>query len=162
MSVLLPAAALVALMAGCNSHSSSATVTTGESAQGTWLVDGNSIQVVRNVGDPHEIANGDVIRIGDNGAEILASAYILEGGALSRFAKQGGATYELTTSTAGSEFKCELIIDTSAAWNMPPREEFVSLECIGRVVDGKLLVAYSNKTIFMGHEEQVDDSARGT
>ena len=157
-AALLPALALVAVIAGCHSKSHhAAAVTTGESAKGTWLVDGNSIQVVRNVGDPHEIENGDVFRIGGNGAEILAGAYTLEGGALSRFAKQAGATYELTNSTAGSEFKCTLIIDTSAAWGMKPREEFVSLESSGRVVDGKLLVSYVNKTIFMGKEQQVDE-----
>ncbi len=124
---------------------------------GNWLVVGSSIRVIKDTGATHDMRDGDTFRIGGNGVEVIAGAYVLAGGVSHRLTLRVGGVHELTTLAQIESFTAKLLVDTSAANNEPRGTDYLQIDCTGMVVGSQLEIHYVLRVFEAGKEVDVDE-----
>ncbi len=117
------------------------------------MVDGSTIKVIQDTGAPHDIRDGDIIRIGGSGMEVLLNTYIRLGGAYDRFIKAAGASYKvLRNSLADGKLDVSLLVDCSPAHGLPAGTLVLEFQITATLEDLKLKVTYLSRGLFKNEE----------
>ncbi len=153
------ASALALLALSCSSSSRGGdSDTTVQAMSGNWIVDGSMIKVIQDTGAPHDVLDGDSIRIGSAGMEVLLNTYMQAGGAYDRFLKVLGGNYTvLKNILAAGKLDVSLLVDCSGAHSEPPGTLMLAIECTATLEGTQLKFSYLSKSIYKEEERERDE-----
>jgi hypothetical protein len=166
---LLCASALATLALSCsNSHGGGVDPTPVNALVGDWIVDASTITIIEDTGAPHDVLDGDHIRIAPDGLSVLLNTYVQEGGAYDRFLEVLGGSYTVVrnqfsagTLAAGDLDVC-LLVDCSGAHSELPKTLMLEIKCTATVLDTeleapRLKFSYMSRSIYKGTERERDE-----
>ena len=156
---LLCASALALLALSCSNSSGGGGVdTTVEAMVGDWIVDGDTIKIIEDTGAPHDVLDGDHIRIKPIGLAVLLNTYMGEDGAYDRFLKVLGGNYTvLKNILADGKLDVSLLVDCSGAHSEPPGTLMLEIKCTATVEGTQLKFSYLSRSIYRGTERERDE-----
>jgi len=110
---------------------------------GNWVVDGNSVQVIRDTGQKYAIFGDEAYRLGSSLVEVVLGTYVGRNSVLEQEVRAFNSSYEVYANRVNPQgFHFHLILDYSWPQNLPPRSDYLEIDTSGQLQNGRLAVYY--------------------